>query len=1208
MSQTFKPKRMSATPASAKLQMLSDFQRMTTNQDPTLASRAKLHVAFAHGEGFGVPRNLLLFRDWARKSAESAKLLVAGIIFELIECSLRNVRYAEGRNAAERYHRNITKAIRKLFNRPLLNDIDYKSTYNELETAAQKAAAGVGISPIPAPIYAVHHHLTHRIPRGARINQQDAMTGETALIVACKTGDAQATRKLLDMGADASICSQDGYYPLHWLFMFDDDEVDHFASRLTKEAWYSQHVNARTSKPVRLDCQFPLVLHGTPLAFATATASHHAIDALLEAGADPSLGYNVQDEHLGNGSPLMIATYLHLDDILSRLWIKISDDLSGTSTAPADIALLPHALSSASSIERRLIHGTASVHAPEKITRLIWEIQSSFRESWSNPYDYNALEAAISVSNVYVTEALLKNFYCVDGHPMQQAKDLALFFAIKAVRRGNLDTKASIALLDFTVAQGCNINARSKAGRAVDILINSYQEELLKWLLTKGPRLDYLDIDQRTPLYQMLTSGLYRNTGLDLLLAQGASPNIPEEKTGRTPLHLAVELNAVKEVAVLLKYSASRTLLDKSGDSALHCAVKSDHPEILSLMVKASSKTELDTRDAHGRTPLHLAALQQSTKITNVLLTEGASCSVTDRKGRTPLHAAAESGNHAALVTLLNYCPEIDPLDDAGNTPLQIAIKPRKERRRFAYSCVSALLEAGANPNAQTSHSSYEGGQGLPLHTVFRHFQGYERLCLVKLLFKKGASLDDQDYTGTSILHLAAYMGDVHMVDYLVKSGASPHLKGLHGQTALHDCVRQMMIDGKSRDTWESERCKIIHSLANAGANIAEEDSHGRTPLDLVAANGFFPLATELLSIHQAGGGRSEETLVVSAASFDAVSDEAATSPEKYSPSTKQHGSLPFGRTKSAAWATAIEKKHWAYVAFVLSTGAEVDMSCLEGSAGMKLLLYALKLDDSILLHAFTGQPTPSPMGSYPWPPVRIPQNAARYLQLARLRYEILQEESRKALYKLRHPVLGKPKIILKSIKHAGPFEKVREVLLDDKAYETHDIPHRGGSVLSEIWEFVSGWCIEDARTGFYPDQINQLIYLVGNTQNSKGGRARVQAIGSGMIDPDETDLPCCSIPLGLVYEVWMVPEFSQLRLEELNLILAGYRKLESSLKWDTDSLKQIVKTQIENIERYIFLLQSVNDAFDLPGIVSEQILWVLEAINKEESKRLIKK
>ncbi|KAI9720882.1 MAG: hypothetical protein M1812_002721 [Candelaria pacifica] len=1207
--ETFKPKQMSTTPASAKLRMLSDFQRMTSHQDPAMSSRAKLHVAFAHGEGFGVPRSLLLFRDWARRSADSGNLPVAGVIFELIENSFRNVRYAEGRNAADRYHRTITKAIRRLFTRPLLNGIDHKSTYHELETAAQKAAEGVGVSPIPAAIYAVHHSLTHRIPRGARINQQDAMTGETALHVACRTGEPQAARKLLDLGADASICSHNGSFPLHWLFMFNDEEVDYFASRFTKEAWYSQHVNARTSKPVQLDCQLPLVLHGTPLAFATATASCRAIDALLEAGGDPLLGQEVLDEHWGSRSPLVIAASLHLDEILSRLWLKVLGGLPKMSTAPEDLASLPHALSSASSIERRLIHGTTSVHAPEKLARLVWEMNYSLRVPGITHHDFSPLETAISVSNVNVTKALLKNYYSVGGHPDQQAKDQALFFAIKTVLRGNLDIQASIALLDSVVAQGCNINARSKAGRAVDILINSYQEEILKWLLTKGPRLDYLNSDLRTPLHHMLTNKLYLTTSLDILLSRGADPNIPEERTGKTPLHLAAELHASTEVEALLKYSASRTLKDKSGDSPLHCAVKSGAPEVISILLKDSSDIELSTRDANGRTCLHLAVLQGSTAMMTLMLARGASCSIKDRKGKTPLHAAAEIVNHAALEILLSHFPVVDALDDAGNTPLQLAIQPRKELRRLAYSCVSTLLEAGADPNVQTLHPSYEGGQGT-LHTVFRYFQGDDRLCLIKLLFKKGASLNDQDYTGTSILHLAAFMGDVHMVDYLVTSGAEPDLKGMHGQTALHDCVRQMMIDGKPRETWESERCKIIHSLVNAGADIAQEDIQGRTPLDLVAANGFFPLATELLSIHQAGSGGLVGT------GTDPVPDDSPTLPEKYSQySLRQHVSVPFGRTKSASWATAVERKHWAYVAFVISTGAEVDMSCLEGRAGMELLVYALKLNDTILLQAFTGQPTPKPMGSYsyPWPPVRIPQNAARYLELARLRYEIFQEETRRAIYKLRHPLLGKPSIILKSIKHAGPFERVKQLLNDEKGYETHDIVHSSGfgirsrSALTEIWDFISGWCVEDARTGFYPDQINQLIYLVGTAQNSKGGRARVQAIGSETINSEGADVPCCSIPLGLVYEVWMVPDFSRLRLGELNSILAGYSNLEKNLKEDTGSFKEIVRSQIESIDRYINQLKLDRESFDLHSILSEQIRWVLEAISQEESKRAVK-
>ncbi|KAI9766568.1 MAG: hypothetical protein M1839_004878 [Geoglossum umbratile] len=126
------------------------------------------------------------------------------------------------------------------------------------------------------------------------INEPD-LWGETALLVACRTGHSRIAKMLLDSGANAKIASIEDLTPLHFLSAIDDRDIPDIGKHLLNN---SADLEARSTSGkgfnFRLDCQFGLA-DGTPLLWAVAAGNLTATRTLVELGADP---FDIKGGHL----------------------------------------------------------------------------------------------------------------------------------------------------------------------------------------------------------------------------------------------------------------------------------------------------------------------------------------------------------------------------------------------------------------------------------------------------------------------------------------------------------------------------------------------------------------------------------------------------------------------------------------------------------------------------------------------------------------------------------------------------------------------------------------------------------------------------------------------------------------------------------------------------------------------------------------------
>lgn len=120
-----------------------------------------------------------------------------------------------------------------------------------------------------------------------------------------------------------------------------------------------------------------------------------------------------------------------------------------------------------------------------------------------------------------------------------------------------------------------------------------------------------------------------------------------------------------------------------------NAVIRGDIQEIRKII---ESGSDINTKDALDRTPLHIAAFYGKVKIIEQLIVGGADINAKDHTGMTPLHAAVISGGRQSVQLLLDKQADIGARTGAGQTALHLsAATGQPKLSRF-------LIERGADP------------------------------------------------------------------------------------------------------------------------------------------------------------------------------------------------------------------------------------------------------------------------------------------------------------------------------------------------------------------------------------------------------------------------------------------------------------------------------------------------------------------------------
>jgi ankyrin repeat protein len=247
-------------------------------------------------------------------------------------------------------------------------------------------------------------------------------------------------------------------------------------------------------------------------------------------------------------------------------------------------------------------------------------------------------------------------------------------------------------LLDLLLARGAVIDAPSggpmhayRRGTALHRAAQQLDPQLVSYLIEKkaNPRIMSMP-DRETPLHRLFfqapsyESEKVRARTLAVaktLLTAGADPNSKDARRW-TALHHAAFTSHFEALKELLGHGASIEARTANGSNVMHCAVMNEarfNREVLTFL-HARAPVLLDTTDADGETPLHIAVRQRNNQGVQTLLLLGASPTAQNKRGQRPIDKANDL-NSATMEMLLRYTPPAAP-PPAPPPPAQRAPKP----------------------------------------------------------------------------------------------------------------------------------------------------------------------------------------------------------------------------------------------------------------------------------------------------------------------------------------------------------------------------------------------------------------------------------------------------------------------------------------------------------------------------------------------------
>ncbi|XP_066977971.1 ankyrin repeat domain-containing protein 29-like isoform X3 [Macrobrachium rosenbergii] len=220
-----------------------------------------------------------------------------------------------------------------------------------------------------------------------------------------------------------------------------------------------------------------------------------------------------------------------------------------------------------------------------------------------------------------------------------------------------------------------------------------------------------------------------------------------------------------------------------------------------------------------GYTGLLWAAYNNDTAMVNFLVAEGSTVSRASASGYTALYHMAEHGNKEVVDMLLGRGANVDAAIYNGYTPILIATE-----KGFS-SIVKALLDKGANPNAESLKTGF-----FPLYFAAK----MGNVVMVNLLLKAKADVNYQTLNGETALIAATAWDRETIVNILLGASADPNIVDNLKTGALHRAAYYGYVP-------------ILKKLVEKKANVSALNVEGRTPLHFCAKGAQTGTLTELL-------------------------------------------------------------------------------------------------------------------------------------------------------------------------------------------------------------------------------------------------------------------------------------------------------------------------------------------------------------------------
>ncbi|CAH0549306.1 unnamed protein product [Brassicogethes aeneus] len=639
------------------------------------------------------------------------------------------------------------------------------------------------------------------INKGADVNLRGSKSNATALHVAAATGNVEIAKVLLSKDADIDAQDINGYSPLIYAVRKNHTETAKFL--INKGA----DVNLRGSKD-----------NATALHDAAATGNVEIANVLVSNGAD----INAQD--INGYSPLMCAVSNNHTETAESL-INQGADVKLCCSKDKRMALHVAAATGNVKIAKVLLSNGADINAQDinGYSPLMFAVIKNHTETAefliNQGADVNlrgskdnrtALQAAAATGNVEIANVLVSNGADINAQDIKGKSPLMF-----AVNKNHTETA------EFLINHGADVNLRgSKDNRtALHVAGLTGNVEMANVLVSNGADINAQDINGYSPLIFAVDNNHTKIT--EYLINHGADVNLRGSKDNRTALHVAGLTGNVEMANVLVSNGADINAQDINGYSPLMFAVYKNHTETVEFLINQGADVNLrGSKD--NRTALHVAAATGNIEMSNVLVSNGADINAQDINGYSPLMFAVDNNHPETAEFLINQGVDVNLRGSKDNrTALHVAAATGNVKM------ANVLVSNGADINAQDINGYW------PLMFAFITNQTET----AEFLINQGADVNlGGNKDKRTVLHEAAFTGNVTMANVLVSNGADLNAQDINGYSPL-----MFAVDNNHTETAEF--------LINQGANVNLRGSKdNRTALHVAAATGNVTMANVLVS------------------------------------------------------------------------------------------------------------------------------------------------------------------------------------------------------------------------------------------------------------------------------------------------------------------------------------------------------------------------
>jgi ankyrin repeat protein len=310
---------------------------------------------------------------------------------------------------------------------------------------------------------------------------------------------------------------------------------------------------------------------------------------------------------------------------------------------------------------------------------------------------------------------------------------------------------------------------------------------------------------------------------LSILIFQPACKQRNLEQKNKD-LFEAVRSGNTTEIVRLLKSGANVNTKDNHGFTALHIA--SGRGDLATIELLINKGANVSAQNDGGDTPLHDACMNGKIEAVKLLIEKGADINAKNKSGQNPIYPTAESGNFALVKLLVSKGSQIPT---TGYTPLHSAVEGLPLSQQFEAQrkeMVEYFLSQGVDVN--TKGNSQYGTDATILHSAAVRADKE----IIELLIKKGAQVETKIKGGKTPLFNSAMGGNIGAAEVLLANGANVNARDDSNDTALHLAIRvnNMIHYTTTKSGFEVERLLVELLLAN-GADVNARNNRQYTPL-----------------------------------------------------------------------------------------------------------------------------------------------------------------------------------------------------------------------------------------------------------------------------------------------------------------------------------------------------------------------------------------